>query len=120
MSRARALSLEVSAHGRSMARIDPLLPQYPSKPLLGVFRKSHLIAFLQLLKSGTAYWPDSTDRLVAPTGERLQQLQDVLEHGIEMEVWPFAAVRDRNQAFLILMTTGNFDAAFALAEDEFG
>eukprot|EP00969_Alexandrium_andersonii_P293538 12975047-Alexandrium_andersonii.AAC.1 len=36
-----------------------------------------------------------------------------------MEVWPYSAVQERKAAFLVLMATGNFDAAFALAEDEF-
>eukprot|EP00969_Alexandrium_andersonii_P098378 4342023-Alexandrium_andersonii.AAC.1 len=74
-----------------MASIDRLLPTYPQKPLLGVFRKNHVIAFLQLLKSGTASWPDTNDRLVAPTGENWAELHEVLEHGVDMEIWPHRA-----------------------------
>eukprot|EP00969_Alexandrium_andersonii_P188133 8313289-Alexandrium_andersonii.AAC.1 len=83
-----------------MSSVGPLLPQYAKKPLLGVFRKNHLIAFLQLLKSGTATWPGTLERLKAPSGESWTQLHDVLEYGIEMEVWPHAAVREHKEAFL--------------------
>eukprot|EP00969_Alexandrium_andersonii_P070681 3120140-Alexandrium_andersonii.AAC.1 len=93
-----------------MAMVDLLRPRSPVKPILGVFRKNHLTAFLQLLKSGTATWPDATERLQVPSGNRLGQLHDVLEHGIEMEVWPCSAVRQREEAFLVLMARGKFDA----------
>ena len=97
----------------------PLLPQYEQKPLYGVFRKNHLVAFLQLLKKGALFFPGTTDRVPVPHGSDWEELHDVLQNGIVMDIFRWSDVKENMVAFEALMASDNFDAAFSLAEDEF-
>ena len=109
----------VARDANEKASADPVLPRYPERPLYGVFKCSHLVAFLQLLKAGNTKFPGSTQVMAVPAGPEWEELHDVLAHGIEMEVFPRAALREQKEAFNALMASDNFSSAFALAEDEF-
>ena len=111
--------LAVSRSANEKAAADPILPRYPAKPLHGVFKCNHLVAFLQLLQAGALRLPGSSEVVAVPEGEAWEELHDVLEHGIQMEIWTFADVHEREEDFKALMMSDNFNAAFSLAEDEF-
>ena len=111
--------LEVARRALRHGATDPVLPRYPMKALHGVFSKNHLVALLQLIKQGGTCFSGSSEKLAAPCGEAHAELRDVLEHGIEMDVFSFKDVENNKDAFMALMASDNFDAAFTLAEDEF-
>eukprot|EP00969_Alexandrium_andersonii_P323820 14307919-Alexandrium_andersonii.AAC.1 len=46
--------LAVSRGANAKAEAGPVLPRYPAKPLYGVFKRTRLVALLQLLKKGEA------------------------------------------------------------------
>ncbi|MCP4241605.1 MAG: hypothetical protein GY772_13675 [bacterium] len=117
--------LSVARHGGAMAQKDPLLPRLPLKPLKGVFAKTHLVTFLQLLQQGNHTWAGSDEPLVAQpassqdsSASSQEELDDVLHQGIFMHVFPWTAVRDHRDDIIALMASDNFDHAFGLAESE--
>lgn len=117
--------MAVAEHGNAMAARDPLLPWLPAKPLKGVFAKTHLVTFLQLLKGGRL---PELSRLAASGGKlassqdrvasKEDDLQDVLDHGIFMHVFPWSAVRDHREDIVALMSADNFDHGHGLADSE--
>ena len=109
----------VSRHANEKAAADPILPRYPPKPLYGVFKCNHLVAFLQLLQSGALRLPGNTEPVNVPSGQGWDELREVLEHGIEMEVFSHEDVTSHHDEFAALMASDNFASAFAMAEDEF-
>ncbi len=135
--------LSVSNHGNSMAEMDELLPRLPMKPLKGVFAKTHLVTFLQLLKGGRlSDLQRSVPELAAamkqgvtsqggsaPTAATSQgagvdtpasvsDLMDVLENGICMHVFPWWVIRDHAAEVTALMAADNFDHGHGLADSE--
>ena len=42
----------VARHGNAMNKIDTALPKLPEKPLLGVFRRCHLVTLMQMANMG--------------------------------------------------------------------
>jgi len=117
--------MAVAEHGNAMAVRDPLLPWLPAKPLKGVFAKTHLVTFLQLLKGGRL--PELSNLAAARAksassqGEQASsqdELQDVLDHGVFMQVFPWSAVRDHREDIIALMAADNFDHGHGLAESE--
>ena len=120
--------LAVSRHGNKMADRDIDLPRLPAKPLKGVFAKTHLVTFLQLLKSGRQ--PELLDILAkqrakasqgrdaALQGDRQDELDDVLENGIFMHVFPWSVVRDHRHEIVALMAADNFDHGHGLTDSE--
>ena len=87
---------------------------------MGVFRNNHLVALRQLLKQGHGRFPGTNEPILPPEGSQWAELHDALLHGVETDVWSHQDVSDNAEAFKALMATDNFDAAWALAEDEFG
>ena len=116
--------LAVARHGNAMAAKDRYLPKLPMKPLKGVFAKTHLVTFLQLLQTGGHKWAGSDEAMVAPASSQegqassQEELADVLRDGIFMHVFPYAAVRDHYDAIVALMASDNFDHAHGLVESE--
>ena len=112
--------LAVSEHGNKMADRDPLLPRLGAKPLKGVFAKTHLVTWLQLLKIGRQ--PELLERLAkqrSANGAASQdELQDTLENGIFMHVFSWAAVKDNKDDIVALMASNNFDNGHGLADSE--
>jgi len=118
--------MAVAEHGNAMAVRDPLLPWLPAKPLKGVFAKTHLVTFLQLLKGGRL--PELSNLAAARAksgssqGEKASgqdELQDVLDHGVFMQVvFPWSVVRDHREDIIALMAADNFDHGHGLAESE--
>ena len=121
-----ASPMAVAQHGNKMADRDPLLPRLPGKPLKGIFAKTHLVTFLQLLKGG--HMPGLTQFLgggqggLAPSGSPAawsqDELQDVIDHGIYMHVFPWSAVRDHKDDIVALMASDNFDHGHGLSDSE--
>ena len=115
-----ANQLAVSEHGNKMADRDPLLPRLGAKPLKGVFAKTHLVTWLQLLKVGRQ--PELLEQLAkqrSANGAASQdELQDTLENGIFMHVFPWSAVRDHKDDIVALMASDNFDHGHGLADSE--
>ena len=109
----------VYRHAARLSAEDPVLPTYPKRALYGVFRKNHLVAFLQLLKLGGRAHGGSDEIMAVPPGEAWDDLRDVLANGITMELFDYADVQKRKQAFLHLMASDNLDASFSLRDDEF-
>ena len=107
--------LAVALHGNKMAAKDRLLPTLPLVPLKGVFAKTHLVTFLQLLQNGAIKEPASSHE--GPASSR-DELADVLAEGIFMHVFPWHAVRDNYDAIVALMASDNFDHAHGLVESE--
>ena len=103
-----------------MSKGDPILPKYPKVALLGVFRKNHLIAMLQLIKAGRSHLPGSSETMACPVGPQWQELRDALEQGVFMDVFRYEDVAANRGAFIAAMASDNFDSAFSLGEDEFG
>ena len=58
--------MRIAKRTNDMAKRDPLLAPVPMADLLGCCAKSHLLSFLQALKSGTVYWDDTGDLMVPP------------------------------------------------------
>ena len=115
--------LAVSRHGNSMQAKDNSLPRLPAKPLKGVFAKTHLVTFLQLYKNGQIPAASSEVREASSqSAEALSQsrveLQDALEHGVYMHVFPWSVVRDHREAVIKLMAADNFDHGHGLADSE--
>lgn len=116
--------LAVAEHGNAMAARDPLLPWLPAKPLKGVFAKTHLVTFLQLLKGGRlpdlAHLAGIGGKVASSQdkGHANEDLHDVLSQGIFMHVFPWSAVRDHRDDILALMSADNFDHGQGLADSE--
>jgi hypothetical protein len=108
--------LAVAEHGNKMADRDALLPRLPAKALKGVFAKTHLVTLLQLYKAGAL--PDLARAVASHPASSQAELQDVLDHGIFMEVFPWSAVRDHREDLVALMASNNFDNGHGLAESE--
>ena len=112
--------LAVSEHGNKMADRDPLLPRLGAKPLKGVFAKTHLVTWLQLLKVGRQ--PELLEHLAKQRGANgaasQDELHDTLENGIFMHVFPWSAVRDHKDDIVALMASDNFDHGHGLADSE--
>ena len=102
--------MEVYRRSAANSRQDPRLPVYPKQALSGVFRKNHLIALLQLCALG---------RVKVPDGAAWDDLRETLEYGVWMEVFEYSDVEANLDAFIGLMASDNFDAAHAMADDEF-
>ena len=108
-------------HASVLNRDDPQLPRYPRKALYGVFRKNHLIAFLQKLKQGNIVLPGSggVPFEVPANSPDWAELRKVLDQGILMDVFLYNDVQARKEDFIALMASDNFDQAFSLRDDEF-
>ena len=115
-----ANQLAVSEHGNKMADRDPLLPRLGAKPLKGVFAKTHLVTWLQLLKVGRQpeLWEQLAKQRSANGAASQDELQDTLENGIFMHVFPWSAVRDHKDDIVALMASDNFDHGHGLADSE--
>ena len=115
--------LAVSRHGNSMQAKDNSLPRLPAKPLKGVFAKTHLVTFLQLYKSGqipaaSCEDPQASSQSAEALSQSCVELQDALDHGVYMHVFPWSVVRDHREAVIKLMAADNFDHGHGLAESE--
>ena len=112
--------LAVSEHGNKMADRDPLLPRLGAKPLKGVFAKTHLVTWLQLLKVGRQ--PELLEHVAkqrnANGAASQDELQDTLENGIFMHVFPWSAVAEHKDDIVALMASDNFDHGHGLADSE--
>ena len=91
--------LAVSRHGNSMQAMDISLPRFPAKPLKGVFAKTHLVTFVQLYKNGqipaaSSEVPQASSQSAEALSQSRVELQDALEHGVFMHVFPRSVVRD--------------------------
>ena len=108
--------LAVARFTNAAAQGSGLLSPVPVKALFGSFGKSHLLSFLQALKSGQVYWNETQD-LMLPVAAQ-QELMEHLQHGMFYEVLAWEAVRDHGPALQALMAADNFDAGFALGQTE--
>ena len=108
--------LEVSRYTNRVAERDKLLAPVPSVPLLGSFAKTHLLSFLQALKSGCIYWADNQELMVPPPAQAT--LLEHLQLGMFYEVLSYEAVADHLPALQALIASDNFDAGFALGQTE--
>ena len=108
--------LAVARFTNAAAEGSGLLAPVPMEPLFGSFAKSHLLSFLQALKSGQVYW-DNTQDLMLPE-PATQELLEHLKHGMFYEVLGWEAARDHPEALRALIAADNFDAGFALGQTE--
>ena len=108
--------LAVANFTNRAARRDALLAPVPEVPLYGSFAKSHLLSFLQALKSKAVRWSDSGDLMVPDEAQEV--LMDHLKHGMYYEVLDYRAIREHRDAVLGLCAADNFDAGFALGQTE--
>jgi hypothetical protein len=108
--------LEVARCTNRVARRDKLLAPVPEVPLYGSFAKTHLLSFLQALKSGCIYWADNQELMLPPPAQHV--LLEHLEHGMFFEVLPYVAVREHPKALQALIASDNFDAGYALGQTE--
>ena len=108
--------LAVASFTNRAARRDPLLAPVPEVPLYGSFAKSHLLSFLQALKSKSVRWSDSGDIMVPDEAQLV--LMDHLRNGMFYEVLSYEAIKDDREAVLGLIAADNFDAGFALGQTE--
>ena len=108
--------LEVARNTNKVARATSLLPEVPEVPLKGSIAKTHLMTFLQCLKSGRMYWNDSKQKMLCPAGQHL--LKEHVEHGMFFEVSKWDAVKYDRAALVALCKSDNLDSAFALPETE--
>ena len=109
-------ALAVAHYTNRQARRDPLLAPVPEVPLYGSFAKSHLLSFLQALKSKSVRWSDSGDLMVPDEGQAA--LMDHLRHGMYYEVLDYRAIKEEREAVVGLIAADNFDAGFALGQTE--
>ena len=109
-------ALAVAHYTNRQARRDPLLAPVPEVPLFGSFAKSHLLSFLQALKSKSVRWSDSGDLMVPDEGQAA--LMDHLRHGMFYEVLDYRAIKEEREAVVGLIAADNFDAGFALGQTE--
>ena len=107
----------VSRHGNSMADRDALLPRLGAKALKGVFAKTHLVTLLLLYKGGRL---SALAQFVSEqrSAEEREELEDVLNYGIFMHVFPWEAVRDHPDDMKALMASDNFDHGHGLTDSE--
>ena len=116
--------LSVARHGNAMQAADAVLPRLPMQALKGVFAKTHLVTFLQMYKAGllpniklkASSFSDKGNSVAVPRS--LEELHDVLEHGIFMQVFPWSVVRDHKEAVIALMASDNFDHGHGLTDSE--
>lgn len=109
--------LEVYRHGSAMAQNDALLPKLVEKPLKGLFRKTHLHSALLKSKRGTMTYDNSAE-LVDPSKVDNEEWRITMAEGMFVEVFSYSDYIANKDKFMALMASGNFDAGFALAEDE--
>ncbi len=76
--------LEVARYTNRVARRDKLLALVPDVPLFGSFAKTHLLSFLQAMKSGCIYWADNLELMVPPAGQAA--LLEHLQTGMFFEI----------------------------------
>ena len=108
--------LEVAQNTNKVARATLLLPEVPEVPLKGSFAKTHLMTFLQSLKSGRMFWNDTKQKMLCPAGQ--QALIEHVKHGMFYEVFKWEAVKNDRAALVALCKSDNLDSAFALGETE--
>ena len=108
--------LEVARNTNKVARATKLLPEVPMVPLEGSIAKTHLMTFLQCLKSGRMYWADDKRQMLCPAGHLL--LEDHLKYGMFYEVFKWEAVQNDRASLVALCKSDNLDSAFALGETE--
>ena len=77
-------------HGNEMRLYDPLLPQLPSTPLLGMFRRTHMVTLLQMAKAGNVTYPDSPDIVDYNAGNAAWK--NALDKGVRVRVFQFGDV----------------------------
>ena len=108
--------MRIAKRTNDIAKRDPLLAPVPMAVLLGCCAKSHLLSFLQALKSGTVYWDDTGDLMVPPPAHHC--LIEHLDKGMFFEVLKWEAVGKHEEAVRMLISRDNCDASSALAETE--
>ena len=108
--------LAVARFTNAAARGSGFLAPVPMKPLFGSFAKSHLLSFLQALKSGQVYWNDTKELMLPPPASA--ELAEHLQHGMFYEVLSWEATQDNAAALQALIAADNFDAGFALGQTE--
>ena len=107
----------VADHANQMAERDNLLPRLGAKNLKGVFAKTHLVTLLQLYKHGRM--PELQAWVAAHrTAEEKEELEDVLNYGIFMHVFPWEAVQHHGDDMKALMASDNFDHGHVLTDSE--
>ena len=108
--------LSVARFTNAAAVGSGLLAPVPNAPLFGSFAKSHLLSFLQALKSGQVFW-DQTQDLMLPE-PATQELLEHLQHGMFYEVLGWEATVQHAESLRALIAADNFDAGFALGQTE--
>ena len=108
--------LEVTRNTNRGASCDKLLALVGNTPLYGCFAKTHLLSFLQALKSSSIYWDDNGELMLPPPGQAA--LLEHLEHGMFFEVLSYQAVAKAADSVKALIAADNFDAGFALGQTE--
>lgn len=109
--------LEVYRHGMEMYKNDKLLPTLVEKPLKALFRKTHLVSGLLKTKQGLMSYEDSA-QLIDSKAIDQSEWQTTMTEGVFAEVFSYEDYIKHKPQFLALMASDNFDAGFALAEDE--
>ena len=85
-------------------------------PLKGSIAKTHLMTFMQCLKSERMFWNDTKQKMLCPAGQHL--LREHISHGMFYEVFKWSAVKEDRAALEALCKSDNLDSAFALGETE--
>lgn len=108
--------LAVSRYTNAAARGSGLLAPVPDTPLFGSFAKTHLLSFLQALKTRQVRWDKGGD-LMLPD-EAQEELMEHLAHGMFYEVLSWQVCERHPDALKSLIASDNFDAGFSLGQTE--
>ena len=103
-------------HGNQMVMRDSILPTYDMRPLMGVFKCTHLMTGLQIQKKGDRKVPDTDIIFSQKLGNVAHQ--QAMQHGLRMLVFEFDTVMANYYKFEALMATDNMDSDLQLPEDE--
>ena len=103
-------------HGNQMVARDSLLPTYDMRPLMGVFKCTHLMTGLQIQKKGDRKVPETDIIFAQKLGNTAHQ--HAMQHGLRMLVFEFDTVMANYSKFEALMATDNMDSDLQLPEDE--
>ena len=109
LANARHTNAYVQKQGELLAPVE-------LKPLRGSIAKTHLWHGLHTLKRGGMKW-HQTDEPMMPNNTD-EELTLTLRDGMFYETLRFEAYRKHPKAVIALMQADNYDAAFAMAEDE--
>ena len=108
--------LAVYRHGSNMAMVDPALPKLPKKPLLGMFRRVHMVTTLHIADAGNQKFNDSDEYITVDSGNAAWK--DAIQNGVMVLKFKWEDIQKHREKFIALMASDNADSDIQMSDDE--